>query len=1062
MASAVYYHATIFRFSLEGAEELIRQFSELVQNETLIDCRYMFNCDMFRIQCPEEMESQPYDIFADLCSRYLSRKNANAAEPDKFMPMIETQICNDIDFENELLQLMRAESETEEHTPPLVDTNVTPDTKEDGKTLWSPVDARTDVAKLFPSSVLEEITIDTGCALQVDTERRLVVISKTAVAFVDAAMLKLSHLERDAHRTRITVHVVRTERQTAQLALIPLKKVPDAMLRALFPCNLDDDLVPTRDAFTDEIPTMRTLRMMELQAVRPWQNPYPPPPPPSPHLIRLWGTNSFPVFGNFRPKNTGASPTTASRAETLVSEVGSDELIHPQESPQTFTTARTHPSGLESAATTLLRLPAQSLGSVASTLGPKREAVLANWIDSVAEAGTRLQDLPPPILPKASQVNHTLPDLVDVQNTTGEQAAEEQISHSPTYKLHELSQNFVTAHVQDSVDPISERDGSSWQVPGTMSRISEPRHETPLRYEHTDFHQYDWEKNLVQPGIPNDEIIDASGLAFHSRSSCNQFPLLPSSGPTNSTSGLLGEGPDLISFGSDCGSDLEAYGQLQQQQRSLQRSLQIDNIVAEPKQDDQDVSVLELQTADALLGTVFAESEEQNPDEIVEKLQTVNEVDSRQYCGTMRQRKGKKAKPISKAPPLRAVLELPDPLPIRVQRHLVDSPDRQALTSHSAQHQVEIAPSTASPTTITEQSGSFAQATNIATRKQKSNAIDTSADNPMYKILPALDQARSFRGEIRMEIQFGQTILHNFKNNDAKKFTKTTFGTKAFEDGLNRQQNEENLSVIFNQRMTTSLLEAFQALVLFDPEPEVSRSWYEFICTDHEGRKICIKAEGSDKTETESVPEVLGCVFFHYPKRVFDARCVVSGSPKCTQSVEDFMSMMTARKIDDELANVSWHGVSKAFEVESVYAKRQVCHRGLEHEKFSLQITEVQHLLVSRQDDGSCQAYAESPENMIVKQRKWFETSIVMSQHPLLSQNKSLQTGDDAEWQPEDILSDDVLRDMMTVTEHMVTRMDGIGASNRGPRGEPHDIAEIARADKEKEAERTGLYQPYW
>ena len=53
----------------------------------------------------------------------------------------------------------------------------------------------------------------------------------------------------------------------------------------------------------------------------------------------------------------------------------------------------------------------------------------------------------------------------------------------------------------------------------------------------------------------------------------------------------------------------------------------------------------------------------------------------------------------------------------------------------------------------------------------------------------------------------------------------------------------------------------------------------------------------------------------------------------------------------------------------------------------------------------------------------------------ILSENESLELGNYATWKPEDIIGRGVVRDLFSVTEDVITRIDGVGYYNKSGSG---------------------------
>lgn len=911
-------------------------------DDASVYCRYLFDKDVFEISCPLSHGTRSYEIFAGLCILV-------EVDFDHCTPMNEIQIHE----ESDETDWHHADTHDQPQTAPvplLIDTGVNDDTAEENVTLWSPSDPLTNLANVFTIHVLEQISFDTGCAATLDRERKAITLRKTAVSFAQKAVLKLNQLERNALRVPHVKHVVRTEKaMTTLLVLKPLKHCPGAMIRTLLPCDLDDYHMPSPNHFTDGIPNMHVLKMVDLEATRLRQS-IPPVASSSVSIGQAWKAISLPALKQLSTADSALDTNTTSHP-------AHDNSIDSEE-------------GLPMA-TKIPRKRSRFDVPPAAHLPPQNP--ITRWMEGLP------QDVPIEVCNtlvtlSGSRIDNFPPQVSDQRDTITEHGATDASS-----SIHHLN---TDSRSQDG-----------------LSRMSESRYEsTPLRYEQTIFHQHDWESKTVKADATGVLVdVDVAGASM----CLSPFPQLgdPYPAPRTIFVAPLMETGDLISF------DMEQDAQI----APLHETSSNVTVVSPLRQK---AATLEADHPDLQ----WAESSPQPPRSsspiVIERLKLDDEP--REYRTTFRQRAPMKGRKSNKAGAFKAVLELPDPVPTRAP--LSRSISRPASTSGP-----------------------------------------DASDEAAYKILPALQQARSFRGDVRVAIQFGQILLHNFKNGDARNFAKATYNSVNFESGLESQHEARHVEVLFNLRLTTSLPEICQTLEGFIEQPETSSSCYEFLVT-LEGKQLCVLVSEAS-VQVRAMPELLGCVFFHYPRRFHDTRCLIQGWEETSEELKDFTDAIKTGLTEGKSISLSWTIARKGLTINSVYAKRTVSYGGLASDELSLEVTEVQHLLV-RRNGNDYVAYVEP--DMPRKQRVWFETAMVVKQNPLLSQNHHLQLGDDAEWGSKDILSDEMLRSMMLMSDRVITRMDGIGASNQGPRGSPEDVEMIERNDHERKLEMQGVSHPFW
>ncbi len=135
---------------------------------------------------------------------------------------------------------------------------------------------------------------------------------------------------------------------------------------------------------------------------------------------------------------------------------------------------------------------------------------------------------------------------------------------------------------------------------------------------------------------------------------------------------------------------------------------------------------------------------------------------------------------------------------------------------------------------------------------------------------------------------------------------------------------------------------------------------------------------------------------------------------------------------------------AKELRVKAMTLHRQQDYTCSLHPSTFVSITEVQDLYIQRNADEPdlIRACAKSPAEMIRDNRLWYEVSLSsLVAEEKFKQNMGLEFGDVAGWTPNEIIDAGVIEHLAVVARDVVTRIDGVGYNNKGPRGGPSDGA---------------------
>lgn len=571
--------------------------------------------------------------------------------------------------------------------------------------------------------------------------------------------------------------------------------------------------------------------------------------------------------------------------------------------------------------------------------------------------------------------------------------------------------------------------------------------EIPLRYEDTDFEpRKGWERNIVTASPPLCNIVDVSESGvLDAPSDINGYPFLGPEDQTTIEQPILskaGQDEDLISLEEDPVND---------QSLNVSGTSNMDLIDFEDPEEE-NVQAIIVRTFQPLtpnspqrspIGGSNAQHEEDN---CCERLQQVPEPDTRRFYRTMAQQKRSKKK---------------------------RSNHNNTAGSHVNTYGLPLP----EPLAISSINRSLPQPSSETCRRQATTKKDAKETRiHQDDVLQILEHARSFKGQIDMEIQLGQALIHSIKPGEPMNFAKLTMKKEPFEKDLAKHLAADELKLHFSRRLTTDLVEACHIPVasLWDQKPCLKEAFYELVLLDKENKEMHVRVTGDPSDTKILMPlEDLGSVYLHFPKRIWDARFLVTGRKDYVvpAAVHDLVrSLKVSIAVEERdgkvfrIPTVDYRIESNDITVKSFCSKRRFHHQSTKKERLTLQVTEVREyeLKKSNKDPSAHRAASGFPNVMVEHHVLWFEASMHISPHPLLAQNLDIQLGDDADWKPEDVLSEDLLNDLKSITEQFVTRLDGVGLSNKGLRGDEQDLENIARMEQEKRDRARGVNQSFW
>ncbi|KAI9831879.1 MAG: hypothetical protein M1819_004601 [Sarea resinae] len=305
--------------------------------------------------------------------------------------------------------------------------------------------------------------------------------------------------------------------------------------------------------------------------------------------------------------------------------------------------------------------------------------------------------------------------------------------------------------------------------------------------------------------------------------------------------------------------------------------------------------------------------------------------------------------------------------------------------------------------------------------------------------------AQSFSGEILLRVEVGRIFVHSMPS----KYRKSAFVVDEWDGIFSGGHGFKAPHDSFTNRVTTAFedaefiseLKSSDGEKMFHEKPYGTKVFYEFFCSDKDGKQIYIKSDDSLVSKIRTPPEALGKIYWHFPKRTWDARFSVTGLSRATAECEEAAERILEnvfipphRSIFELYTHIAVNGLH----VETACIRRETHFKSASHPDISLQLTEVQDVHIYRHPSGNgvLRLAAKTAPEMIRNQQLWYEVCLTSSIASVkFQENEALEVGRDATWQPREFVEEKVFENLEAVTREMVDRIDGVGLRNQGPRG---------------------------
>ena len=195
--------------------------------------------------------------------------------------------------------------------------------------------------------------------------------------------------------------------------------------------------------------------------------------------------------------------------------------------------------------------------------------------------------------------------------------------------------------------------------------------------------------------------------------------------------------------------------------------------------------------------------------------------------------------------------------------------------------------------------------------------------------------------------------------------------------------------------------------------------------------------------DIKSPPRLIGAINWHFPKRQWDARLSITSHGQISNKYYEeakaiVANLQVAPSSDGKSFGLFTKTATTELRIQSAMLHRETCHRLSDlYPDNVLRMREIQDLEVWQMTDKRCEyhATARTQPEMIEDRKLWWEFSLSsLAADTILGENEKMEIGELAKWVPTDILSKGVVKDLSSLAKDLVTRMDTIGYSNKGPK----------------------------
>ncbi|KAI9789357.1 MAG: hypothetical protein M1835_001724 [Candelina submexicana] len=986
-----YTFSSVYKLTRLGAQEVTTSFRSTVLGR-FASCNYDQSRDAFVIECGRDNGEDTFFSFLDVFNRYINADTLDTLGTPKVERIEATSLDRPTlgwDIPGDTPELCNnAQDQRGEQAPCLTE--------------WTPKSMQNTFLLELNLSTKESIEELTSCVLQVDTDRTVIRINGVSTTAVDKALNKLDILERKHYQEGLQateLHLIEPEKaKDFALQFLPLRKAGNQMLRSTL-LRLDSPHIV-------ELHKKVVARMLTYDESR-----------------RVW----LPL------KKKAGSVTTPAEAtpnhgiwETFrFRSLGSESNV--------FEHLKTYNTDFSSL------FPSEGGGEENDVLPVEKVEQVREWQQQVQN--NQLDELADPFLTQSA--------LSTTKSSTGEKGEEASASDDSINRMGPLAAPANQYELPSAIESVSPK-----------KRLAKVRRPKATKVIEASSSEHDHEARVPpvathQPSVTGDSTVseNTSNQYFaprgqQSHTSCQSAANIQTlEATTDQFSPNLGNlrgmmqqslTPFLMSDSLRSSSDRPQPLEAPFDRFSVQpRTGEVLPDLSEPAPAQGSRSQA---PSPSLVSSVASKA---GPVKPVSLLDSVDDKVDFQYMPHL--------------PALLASAFTPDP-----DSGDVSEPSSSLENGRVAQSQKDpvderlarsdmTAQGTSNDEVLAEEASTVKSTVSSTSQKTagRNEKLDTVRLEKLNEIgISMLQHARSFNGDIRLAVDIGRILLSGVPS----QFMTSPFAETEWDNVFTARGGSGIPRSTFTNMLTTSFVDASFILSLktpgggrlFQEQPHEFKVAYEFNCVTEEAKEIILEVDEFANYEVNKSVEVLALLYWHYPKRAWDAMLTLTGATRVTDFCEDAIkTIINHLEIPEQtLLDLHTKAPSKDLRVQTVLLRRETRYFAIAHPDIVLHLTEVQQLFVERPSKYDLRAFAKPPAEMIKDNRLWYEVSLSSKfAAAKFNENLELELGDDASWEPQEFIDRSVFENLKLVTAKLVSSLDGIGSANQGPRGGPSERA---------------------
>ncbi|KAI9769667.1 MAG: hypothetical protein M1840_003904 [Geoglossum simile] len=332
----------------------------------------------------------------------------------------------------------------------------------------------------------------------------------------------------------------------------------------------------------------------------------------------------------------------------------------------------------------------------------------------------------------------------------------------------------------------------------------------------------------------------------------------------------------------------------------------------------------------------------------------------------------------------------------------------------------------------------------------------------------ALENALGFVGLVELKMEIGRILVRDVPDDllgtgiDLVQWANFPFkGTTP----------EAAAEPLFTNFLMTSATEAEFIIDLetdgqriFGETPYMSTVHYELFCVDKEEVPYTIYIDGETfEWDVKELQMTFGCVYRHFPIRSWDSKLAVKGTlftTKYNGAAKSIVDSIYIPSNKEQLQMTFQCTPNSDLRVLRVMLKRETRYISYPKAlKIALCITQTQRLKIvqSTTRPETYTASASTSTEMVSDNRLWYSVALVSQEAEImLKENLDIDIGEEPSWSPDEIVNDNIIERLESVSNKVVKMIDDVGFYNKSPHW-----AHIFEQDQlmgEKESQRgTGL-----